>query len=86
MTFMLTEQSATSTGLTATADENNIPLPTDHSGLVKYESRVVEEYSIVNDKLRVLVLEAITAVDKRMPNAAASFRYYRHTLALASVH
>ena len=62
MTFMVTEKSASSTGLTAIADEVNISLPTDHSGLVKYESRICEEYSIVKERLRKLVADAKTEV------------------------
>jgi hypothetical protein len=71
MTLMVTEKSATSTGLTASADENNIPLPTDHSGLVKYESRVGEEYSIVKEKLRILVTEAKGEVGRRFSEECA---------------
>nr|KMM72211.1 hypothetical protein CPAG_08509 [Coccidioides posadasii RMSCC 3488] len=63
--FMVTEKSATSTGLTAVADENNIPLNTDHSGLVKYESKSQEEYLIVKEKLKLLVTEASQEVPKR---------------------
>lgn len=62
---MVTEKSATSTGLTATADKENIPLNTDHSGLVKYESRSQEEYSIVKERLKTLVAEAKREVGKR---------------------
>ena len=64
-TFMVTEKSATSTGLTATADENNIPLNTDHEGLVKFEYRSQEEYSIVKEKLNTLVAEARADVGRR---------------------
>ncbi|ERF76578.1 hypothetical protein EPUS_05851 [Endocarpon pusillum Z07020] len=64
-TFMVTQKSATSTGLTAPADENNIPLNMDHSGLVKYESRSQDEYSIVKGKLKTLVAEAKREVGRR---------------------
>jgi hypothetical protein len=62
---MVTEKSATSLGLTATYKEDNIPLNTDHSGLVKYESRSQEEYSIVKGRLKILVTEAKQKVSKR---------------------
>ncbi|KAL4962580.1 uncharacterized protein BDV14DRAFT_178258 [Aspergillus stella-maris] len=64
-TFMVTEKSATSLGLTATHKEDNIPLNTDHSGLVKYESRIQEEYSIVKGRLKILVTEAKQKVSER---------------------
>lgn len=64
---MVTQKSATSTGLTAVADENNIPLNTDHSGLVKYESRNQDEYSIVKERLKTLADEAKLEVAKRFP-------------------
>ncbi|KAF2176608.1 hypothetical protein K469DRAFT_812982 [Zopfia rhizophila CBS 207.26] len=64
-TFMVTQKSATSTGLTAVADENNISLNMDHSGLVKYESRTQEEYNIVKEKLKVLVAGAKHEVGRR---------------------
>jgi len=62
---MVTEQSATSTGLIAAADEDNIPLNLDHSGLVKYENRSQDEYSIVKTRLMTLVDEAIPSISKR---------------------
>lgn len=63
--YLVTEKSATSTGLTATAEEYNIPLNTDHSGLVKYESRNQEEYSIVKEKLKIFVADAKREVGRR---------------------
>ncbi|KAL9022869.1 MAG: hypothetical protein Q9196_007498, partial [Gyalolechia fulgens] len=63
--YMVTEKSATSTGLTATAEEHNIALNTDHSGLVKYRSRNQEEYIIVQANLNTLVTDAIREVGKR---------------------
>lgn len=63
---MVTQKSATSTGLTAVAKENNIPLDTDHSGLVKYESRTQDDYSVVKSKIKTLVDKAIQEkVDRR---------------------
>ncbi|KAL5049509.1 hypothetical protein BDW71DRAFT_204766 [Aspergillus fruticulosus] len=63
--FMVTEKSVTSLGLTATYKEDNIPLNTDHSGLVKFESRSQEEYSIVKERLKILVTEAKQEVSKQ---------------------
>lgn len=51
--------------LTAVADENNISLNTDHSGLVKYEARTQDEYNIVKEKLKGLVIEAKLEVGRR---------------------
>lgn len=68
MMLLVTEKSATSTGLMATADEDNIPLPTDHTGLVKFESRSQSEYSIVKGKLERLISEARAEVGKRFAN------------------
>jgi hypothetical protein len=62
---MVTEKSATSTGLTAAADEDNFPFNTDYSGLVKYKSRTQDEYSVVKEKLRILVAEAKREVGRR---------------------
>lgn len=62
---MVTEKSATSTGLTAVADEINIPLNTDHMGLVKFENRTQEEYTIVKENLKVLMNEAKVTVPTR---------------------
>ena len=61
---MVTKKSATSTGLTAAADEINIPLDTDHSGLVKYESRSHEGYDVVRGRLETLVADAKRKVSR----------------------
>lgn len=63
--MMVTQKSATSTGLTATANEDNIPLNKDHSGLIKYESRREVDYIIVKEKVRSLVAKAGREVAKR---------------------
>ena len=63
--LMVTERSATSTGLTAAAEEENISFNTDHSGLVKYESRNQLEYQIVQEKVKSLVARAKIEVHKR---------------------
>lgn len=52
---MVTQKSATSTGITAVADEDNVGLDVDHSGLVKFSSRNCDEYSIVRGRIRLLV-------------------------------
>ena len=63
--MMVTEKSATSTGLTATADEDNVPFDKDHSGLVKYESRYDQEYRIVKEKVQSLAAKAVIDIKKR---------------------
>ncbi|KAK3371804.1 hypothetical protein B0T24DRAFT_579256 [Lasiosphaeria ovina] len=64
-TLMVTQKSATSTGLTAVADEDNIPLSADHMGLVKYEGRTNNEYRTVIGRLKTVVEEAKEEVPKR---------------------
>ncbi|KAI0010398.1 hypothetical protein F4779DRAFT_616681 [Xylariaceae sp. FL0662B] len=56
--LMVTEKSATSTGLTAVPDEDNIGFDTDHSGLVKYDSRTRGLYPIVRGRLEMLIQDA----------------------------
>ncbi|CAH0052972.1 unnamed protein product, partial [Clonostachys solani] len=63
--LMVTEQSATSTGIVATADEDNIPMNADHSGLVKFSSRNHGEYLVVQERLRQLVEETKQKVSQR---------------------
>ncbi|KAH7129663.1 ankyrin repeat-containing protein, partial [Dactylonectria estremocensis] len=63
--LLVTEKSTTSTGLVAVAEEDNIALNTDHSGLVKYDSRSQGDYTIVRERLRRLVDEARLEVAKR---------------------
>ncbi|KAH8894167.1 hypothetical protein GQ53DRAFT_858785, partial [Thozetella sp. PMI_491] len=63
--FMVTQKSATSTGLTSIADEDNIALPADHTGLVKYESMAQEEYSIVKERIKLLAAKARVEVGIR---------------------
>jgi flagellar basal body rod protein FlgB len=64
--MMVTEKSATSTGLTATADEDNVSFDKDHSGLVKYESRYDQEYRIVKEKVRSLAESATSDISRRL--------------------
>ncbi len=71
MSLLVTEKSATGTGLTATADERNISFNTDHRGLVKYESRTQEEFVIVKRHLKELVDEARAEIGKRFADDCA---------------
>ncbi|KAJ5887721.1 hypothetical protein N7495_007762 [Penicillium taxi] len=63
--LLVSEKSATSTGLVAVIDEDNIALNTDHSGLVKYSSRSQGDYPIVRERIRRIVSEAKAEVAKR---------------------
>ncbi|PCD23153.1 hypothetical protein AU210_014676 [Fusarium oxysporum f. sp. radicis-cucumerinum] len=63
--LLVTEKSASSIGLVAVAEEDKVPLNTDHSGLVKYESRSQDDYTIVRERLRRLVDEARLEAAKR---------------------
>ena len=63
--LMVTEKSATSAGLTAAAEEENISFNTDHSGFVNFESRSQLEYQIVKQKVKTLVASAKIEVHKR---------------------
>lgn len=50
--LLVTEESATSTGLVAKAEQDTVALNADHSGLVKYDSRIHGEYPRVMERLR----------------------------------
>ncbi|KAK2026075.1 ankyrin repeat-containing protein, partial [Colletotrichum zoysiae] len=63
--LLVTGDSATSTGLVAAADEDNIPLNTDHSGLVKFNNKSQGDYSIVRERIKKLSREAKVEVAKR---------------------
>ncbi|KND92361.1 Vegetative incompatibility protein HET-E-1 [Tolypocladium ophioglossoides CBS 100239] len=63
--LLVTEKSATSTGLALVSEEDNIALNADHSGLVKYESRGQGDYPVVRERLRRLIDEAKQEVAKR---------------------
>ncbi|KAJ5144591.1 ankyrin repeat-containing protein [Penicillium atrosanguineum] len=65
LSLLVTEKSATSTGLVAMADEDSIPFNTDHSGLVKYRSRNQGDYTVVRERIRLLVDEAKLKVANR---------------------
>jgi hypothetical protein len=66
---MVTEESATSTGIVATADEDNIPMNADHSGLVKFSSRNHGGYLVVQERLRILIEETKQQVSQRFAEA-----------------
>ncbi|KAI1839800.1 hypothetical protein JX266_013987, partial [Neoarthrinium moseri] len=53
--FMVTEKSATSTGITAVADEDNVGLDADHSSLVKFDSRSCDSYLKVKGRISFLI-------------------------------
>ncbi|KAK1977787.1 hypothetical protein LZ30DRAFT_730850, partial [Colletotrichum cereale] len=63
--LLVTEKSATATGLVAVADEDNIPLNADHSGLVKYSSRGQGDYPTVTRRIVVCVERAKLDVPRR---------------------
>ncbi|VUC37866.1 unnamed protein product [Clonostachys rosea] len=63
--LMVTEQSATSTGIVAKTDEDNIPINSDHSGIVKFGSRNQSEYLVVQYRLRNLIEETKQKVSHR---------------------
>lgn len=58
LALLVTKKSATTTGVTTVLDEDNIPLNTDHSGLVKFQSRAHDDYCTVRERIRVLVSRA----------------------------
>lgn len=62
---MVTKNSATSTGLVATADEDNIALHADHRELVKYDSQRHPHYNVVKERIKRLVGEAREEVARR---------------------
>ncbi|PHH92317.1 hypothetical protein CDD83_7906 [Cordyceps sp. RAO-2017] len=62
--LLISEKSATSTGLVAAADQDTVPFHTDHSGLVKFDSRGQVEYRIVRERLRRLAAMAAANMDR----------------------
>lgn len=62
---MVTRKSATSTGLTGVSDEDIVPMETDHSGLVKFESRGQDAYIVVRERIRDFVLGAARGLGNR---------------------
>ncbi|RYP53591.1 hypothetical protein DL768_001455 [Monosporascus sp. mg162] len=70
--LMVTEKSATSTGLTAVLDEDNIGFDTDHSGLVKYDSRNQGMYPIVRERLEMIISEDVPRIAKRFQDNLTS--------------
>ncbi|KAK1579705.1 uncharacterized protein LY79DRAFT_652008, partial [Colletotrichum navitas] len=63
--LLVTQKSATATGIVAVADEDNIALNSDHSGIVKYSSRGQGDYPIVRRRLIDCVERAILDVPRR---------------------
>ncbi|KAK8862170.1 Protein SERAC1 [Apiospora arundinis] len=61
--LMVTRKSATSTGLTAVADEDIIPFDADHSGLVKFESRREDAYIVVKERIKSLVSGVVPCME-----------------------
>ena len=53
------------------ADEDNIALNTNHSGLVKYDSSNQGDYAIVRERLSRLVAESKQEVAKRFAEHSA---------------
>ncbi|RYP62421.1 hypothetical protein DL769_007310 [Monosporascus sp. CRB-8-3] len=72
--LMVTERSATSTGLTAVPDEDNIGFDTDHSGLVKYDSRSQGMYPIVRERLETLISEDVPRITKRFQDTPGALK------------
>lgn len=64
-TLMVTRKSATSTGLTGVSDEDIVPMETDHSGLIKFESRGQDAYIVVRERIRDFVLGAARGLGNR---------------------
>lgn len=62
---MVTKESATSIGLTLSADESNIPFNKDHSDFVKYKGRSRDEYNIVKEKIEDFVAQAKKDTQRR---------------------
>ncbi|KAK2016906.1 hypothetical protein LZ32DRAFT_523852 [Colletotrichum eremochloae] len=65
LSLLVTEVSATSVGLAAKSEEDNNPLNTDHSNLVKYHSRSDLNYELVIGRLHRLIDETMEEVAAR---------------------
>ncbi|KAK8071886.1 hypothetical protein PG996_005234 [Apiospora saccharicola] len=63
--LMVTRKSAISTGLTAASDEDIIPLDTDYSGFVKFESRRDDAYVVAKERIKSLVSGAASLAEDR---------------------
>ncbi|KAK8859532.1 Protein SERAC1 [Apiospora arundinis] len=61
--LMVTRKSATSTGLSAVADEDIIPFDADHSGLVQFESRREDAYVVVKERIKSLVSGVVPGME-----------------------
>jgi hypothetical protein len=67
--LLVTQKSATSTGLTAVADEDNISLDADHSRLVKYDSNIRSIYPVVQQRLEEIINKDVPRVARRFRNS-----------------
>lgn len=67
--FMVTLQSATTTGATAATGQRNFPVDADHSGLVKFDSRSQDEYMIVKEELKTLATDGKALVKARFEDS-----------------
>ncbi|KAI0817884.1 hypothetical protein GGR55DRAFT_694079 [Xylaria sp. FL0064] len=65
MSFLVTRESATKIGVVSAAQEDNVPLHTNHSKLVKFESMYHQPYTIVLERLRRIVEKAVNDVARR---------------------
>ncbi|WYZ39718.1 hypothetical protein EsH8_IV_000059 [Colletotrichum jinshuiense] len=63
--LLVTKKSATSTGLVAMAEEDDISLNTDHSGLIKVQSRSHNYYDVIERRIDRLVEETKAEVNSR---------------------
>lgn len=70
--FLVTQESATTIGVVSAAQEDNIPLHTDHSGLVKYDSMNGQPYTIVSGRLQRIIDKARDVVAERFFEESAS--------------
>ncbi|KAK2055217.1 hypothetical protein LY76DRAFT_520869, partial [Colletotrichum caudatum] len=63
--LLVTQKSATATGLVAVAEEDNIALNADHSGIVKYSSKSHGDYPTVGRRIKECVERAKLDVPER---------------------
>ncbi|KAK2023015.1 hypothetical protein LX32DRAFT_708969, partial [Colletotrichum zoysiae] len=63
--LLVTQKSATATGLVAVAEEDNIALNADHSGIVKYSSKSQGDYPTVGRRIKECTERAKLDVPKR---------------------
>ncbi|EEY18517.1 ankyrin repeat domain-containing protein [Verticillium alfalfae VaMs.102] len=63
--LLVTRESATSTGLVGTADQDNVEIPADHSGLVKFRSQDRGSYRFVLKRLSKLAKQPPNKVSRK---------------------